>query len=353
MAKIAFITDTHWGCRNDSVIFARHISRFYSEIFFPYIDDHGIDAIIHLGDIVDRRKYINYVTAKALHKDFIEPIQDRGLNLHAIIGNHDTYFKNTNEINSMDVLYGKGSSINYYSSPTEIDIDDCLIALVPWICTSNSEESFKFIRETRAQVLLGHLELAGFEMYKGSSSDNGYDPLIFSRFDVVCSGHFHHKSNKGNVHYLGAPYEMTWSDYDDPRGFHIFDTRSRSLEFIKNPNNIFIKLFYDDTDISLHDVIETDFSRLKDCVVKVIIKNKNNPHIFDVYIEQVEKAGVADLQIVEDHLNLNLELEDDILNEAEDTLSILNRCVSQMSKDDHKDLQKLIQSLYAEALMVE
>lgn len=321
-------------------------------MFFPYLDEHNINFIIHLGDIVDRRKYINFVTASNLRKDFIDPIRKKNKFLYAIIGNHDTFYKNTNEVNSMDVLYGDRAGFTYTSNPIEIDLD-CKILLMPWICTENYEQCMKTIQDTDAQVLFGHLELKGFEMYKGQPNDHGFETSLFDKFDVVCSGHFHHKSSRGNIHYLGAPYEMTWSDYDDPRGFHIFDTKTRQLTFIENPNKIFHKIHYNDASMQLDDILMIDFEPFKNCVIKVIVKNKSNPHMFDVFIDKLEKAGVADLQVVEDHLNLNLEVDEDILKDAEDTLTMLTKYASQVSKDKSKELSKFLRELYSEALTVE
>jgi predicted phosphodiesterase len=352
MTQIALITDTHWGARADSPIFAQHISRFYEEVFFPYLDQHNINFIFHLGDIVDRRKYINFVTAKNLTKDFIAPIRNKNKFLYALIGNHDTFYKNTNEVNSMDVLYGDRAGFTYISEPIEIDLE-CKILMMPWICADNYDKCMKMIQETDAQVLFGHLELKGFEMYKGQPNDHGFDSSMFDKFDVVCSGHFHHKSSRGNIHYLGAPYEMTWSDYDDPRGFHVFDTKTRQLTFIQNPNKIFHKIHYNDNGMQLEDILINDFEQYKNCVIKVIVKNKTNPHMFDVFIDKLEKAGVADLQVVEDHLNLNLEVDEDILKDAEDTLTLLTKYASQVSKQKSKELSKFLQDLYSEALTVE
>ncbi len=334
-------------------MFAKHISRYYKNVFFPYLKEHGINYVVHLGDIVDRRKYINFVTAKNLDNDFIEPIYKNKLFLHAIIGNHDTYFKNTNEINSMNVLYRDNAHFNYYSEPTEFSIDGCKILFMPWICSDNYEQCMSAIEMTDAQVLFGHLELNGFEMYKGSPNNHGFDPKLFDKFDIVCSGHFHHKSSKGNINYLGAPYEMTWSDYDDPRGFHVFDTSTRELTFIQNNDKIFHKIFYNDADSDYMEIVNQDFSQYVDCIIKVVVKQKTNLHMFDLFIDKLEKAGVADLQVVEDHLNLNLELDDDLLEEAEDTFSLLNKYASQVSKSDNEQLTLLLQELYNEALMVE
>lgn len=353
--KIALITDTHWGCRGDSSVFARHISKFYAEQFFPYIDEYNIKNIVHLGDILDRRKYVNYVTAKNLKNDFINPIVERNIHCHIIIGNHDTYYKNTNEVNCMDILFGDMyKNIHFYSNPSYLHSISSDIAVIPWICSGNYNEFMEFIKNTKAQILFGHLDINGFEMYKGTpSSHDGLDRNLFSAFDVVCSGHFHHKSTSGNIHYLGAPYQMTWSDYDDPRGFHIFDTDTRELEFIENKNNIFYKLFYDDQNEDMGFILDTDFSRYSDSIIKVIVKNKENPHWFDLYIDKLEKAGVADFQVVEDHLNLNLEIDENILDNVEDTLSVLNKYIEESDTQNQKALFKLVQSLYSEALSIE
>lgn len=353
--KIALITDTHWGCRGDSPVFARRIAKFYAEQFFPYIDKHEIKTIIHLGDILDRRKYVNFVTAKRLKEDFINPINERGIHCHIIIGNHDTYYKNTNEVNCMDVLFSNTfDKIHFYSSPIELHSVDSSIAVMPWICSGNYDECMEFIDNTKAQILFGHLDINGFEMYKGTpSSHDGLDRAVFSKFDIVCSGHFHHKSSSANIEYLGAPYEMTWSDYDDPRGFHVFNTDTRELEFIQNNDHIFYKLFYDDQDKDMGFILDHDFDQYADSVVKIVVKNKDNPHWFDLYIDKLEKAGVADLQVVEDHLNLNLEMDETILDNVEDTLSILNKYVNESETGNQKELFKLIQSLYSEALSIE
>ena len=57
--KIALLNDTHFGARNDSLIFDDYFYKFYDNIF-SYLKEHNIKTLIHLGDIVDRRKFINF-----------------------------------------------------------------------------------------------------------------------------------------------------------------------------------------------------------------------------------------------------------------------------------------------------
>lgn len=354
--KIALITDTHFGARNDNASFAEFFAEFYENYFFPYLDENDVKAVVHLGDVVDRRKYINFSTARHLNNTLIQPLQDRGIDTHIIIGNHDTYYKNTNEINSIRELYGKTNyeKLHIYSDlPEVVNFDGCDIMMTPWICSGNYEQSIELISKTPAQVLFGHLEIKGFQMYKGAVNEHGFDPSVFNRFDVVCSGHFHHKSRDGNIRYLGSPYEITWSDYNDPRGFHIFDTDTRDLLFVPNPLKMFYKIHYDDTNKEMNDVLNVDFDSYRNRFVKVIVSEKNNPYWFDMFIDKLEKAGPSNVQVVEDHLHLDIESDDDIINEAEDTLTILSKYVKSLDiSTDSKMVESTLKDLYREALTV-
>lgn len=323
------------------------------------MDAHDIKYVRHLGDIVDRRKYVNYLTARNLRKQFIEPCVERGINTGVVIGNHDTFYKNTNEINSMQELFkdSKHANLQWWSKPHEEEIDGCKILFMPWICHENFEESMDIMRTTEATVMMGHLEIAGFEMYRGNASEHGFDSKVFDKFDLVFSGHYHHKSTKGNINYLGAPYEMTWSDFDDTRGFHIFDTETRDLEYIINPLKMFHKIVYNDQDKVMSDIIGIDLEPYKDTFVKMIVQEKTNPYWFDMVIEKLEKIGVADLKIVEDSLQLDLE-DDSLIDEAEDTLTILRKYATQYLSADKdadtlRDLSVLLTTLYQEAQQME
>jgi DNA repair exonuclease SbcCD nuclease subunit len=353
--KVALVTDTHWGVRGDSAAFADYFKKFYDNVFFPYLEENNITNVIHLGDVVERRKFINFVTASRFDNDFARPCSERGLSVHYIIGNHDSYFKNTLKINSMTQMYGDREyrGMHIVNQPTEVMFGDLNMVLMPWMCQDNMEASVDLINNTRAQVLMGHLELAGFEMYKGSVIDHGMESSIFSKFDIVCSGHYHHKSSRGNVHYLGCPYEITWSDYGDQKGFHIFDTETRELTFIPNPYKMFNKIVYDDNVLNNTDITQLNFDNHKGTYVKVIVRAKNNPYWFDLFIDKLEKAEPLAIQIVDDNLNLDLEDDQDIVNEAEDTLTILKKFVDMIDVSiDKTEIDKFLSDLYSEAQSV-
>lgn len=349
--KVAIINDTHWGVRNDSTHFLAYFEKFYSEKFFPELVSRGITRILHLGDLVDRRKYININTANKLRTIFFEEAERLGMEIDVTIGNHDTYFKNTNEVNSLSELTRGYNYVRLYTRATEIEIDGRLILLIPWICDDNREHTIEMINKTKAIVAMGHLELSGFQMYKGVPQHHGDDPSMFGSFDVVLSGHYHHRSTSGNISYLGAPCEYTWSDHNDDRGFHIFDTDTLELEFVKNPFTMFKKAFYDDINMSEEELMELQFEDCANSIVKLVVRNKNNPHLFDKFVDAIEKAKPYDLQIVEDHMNLNLEDDMEIVSEAESTLDIFKKYIRQLAIPENKqhNLEKTIIELYDEA----
>lgn len=351
--KVAILGDTHVGARNDSAIFHDHFEKFYGETFFPYLRDNGIIHIIQLGDLFDRRKYINFQSLKRARGYLFDPLNQE-FQTYVLVGNHDTYYKNTNDVNSLDLLLDGYHNITPVNDPLEIDFEDVKFLLVPWICDDNEKHVISKMNESGAAVIAGHFEIKGFEMQRGMLNEEGLDPEFFANHELVISGHFHHKSVSRNIQYLGTPYELTWSDYDDLKGFHVYDTDTRELTFVANPDRMFYKLFYNDRDQTPEYANAEDVSMLKGKIVKVIVKNKDNPVCFDKYIERIEKAGVSDLQVVDDHLNLDLEGDSDIVNEAEDTITILRKYIEQVDVQvDRTKLNKLMQTLYEEALSVE
>jgi DNA repair exonuclease SbcCD nuclease subunit len=352
--KIAILNDTHWGARNDNAAFAEYFIKFYREIFFPYLRENDIKTVFHLGDVADRRKYINFVTAKNLEENFINVCRDDGIELHMIVGNHDTFYKNTNEVNTLRQLYGESSYENmhlYWNEPVELDMDGCKIMLSPWICQDNYQASMDAFKNTKAEILMGHFEIAGYEMMRGQLCDHGMDRNTFRKFDAVYSGHFHHPSTHGNISYLGAQYEMTWTDYDQKRGFSVFDTQTRSMTYVENPYKMFHKIVYDDTDMTIEDISHLDTKHLTNTFIKVIVTTKSNPYIFDLFLDRLQAASPCDIKVVEDHMNLDVVDESELVDEAQDTLTILKSYVQNLEfNGDKTKVERVLDELYKEAI---
>jgi len=347
--KIALITDTHFGARNDNLDFNEYFFKFYEGVFFPYLAQNNIKACIHLGDVMDRRKYVSYRIAKDFRERFLQPFDAIMCDLHMIVGNHDTFYRNTNDVNSLrELCTGRGNRIKFYEEATEVEFDGLPVMLLPWINAQNYVYTEGMIDQTKATVAFGHLEIDGFEMHAGHYCEGGFKKEMFRKFDTVFSGHFHHKSDDGHIYYLGNPYEITWSDYNDKRGFHIFDTDTLELEFIPNPYTMFDKIFYDDTTT---DYEKVDVSKYEKKYIKVVVVNKKDLYQFDRFIERLLKANTHDVKIVEDFSDLHADtVSDDIAEYAEDTQTLLHKYIDDLQVSfDKERLKNLMRGLYTEA----
>lgn len=331
--------------------------KFLDDVFFPTLEQRSVTTIVHLGDLVDKRKQISYLTALRMRTDFLDKIAYRkSYRAHLLAGNHDTYYKNTNRVNALTELVGGNySNFEVYTDPTEVILEGERVLFLPWICDDNREQSMKLIRESKANVCMGHLEITGFEMYRGSVSTHGDSKELFDRFGSVLSGHYHHRSSDGTITYVGSHGEFTWSDHDDPRGFHIFDLKTHELEFIRNPYTMFRKVWYDDRDKTLDQVLAVDQEEISGKYLKLIVTSKTNPYWFDMLCEKLDKAGPLGMQIVEDHLNMNLEDDESIVSEAESTLDVFKSHINQFQYPNlnKSKLERLMTELYNQAVMVE
>lgn len=340
MAKIALISDTHWGIKNDSPVVYDTLNRFLTTVFFPYIQEHNITKIIHLGDLVDRRKYITGIALNRVRNDFIQPILDRNLECHILVGNHDSVFKNQLEPNYVaEILKDRHDKLYYYDSPEYLKIDDLTILMLPWICKDNHSQCIQMIKEAKARVIFGHLELAGFSMYRGYSAKEGMNPGLFDDYHMVLSGHYHTRSTQKNIHYLGTPVDYTWADYNDPKGFHVLDTETLQLTFIKSPIELHKKITYND---------EIDEEKILDeCrgkIVRVSILHEINYQKFDLFTSRLSEVAssytVDDLTVSKEYQVSEEELK------VSDTLSIFKSYLN------NSKLDSLVEDIYSQALGV-
>ena len=345
--KIALLSDTHFGARNDSKIFDDFFKKFYDEVFFPYLNEHQIKTVFHLGDVFDRRKYVNFHTLQSCKNYFFEPLENNGIEMFVIPGNHDVYYKNTNDINSLNLLLKQYSNIYDVQNCETIDFGGQSFAFVPWLCSDNYDSSMQYLKN-HSGVCIGHFEISGFDMFRGATNEGGMDRKMLAHFDKVFTGHFHHRSTDDNIYYLGSPYEFIWSDYDDPRGFHIYDTTTQELTFIENPNKIFHKIYYDDRKPLV------DASIFKKACVKLIVTHKQDYNKFDKFIEAMYINEVAELTIHEDFSEFETDALDGETMNIEDTMTLLSDYVDAIESDrDKEKLKTLLKTLYVEAQNLE
>lgn len=341
--KVAIIADTHFGVRGDDPALRDKQMKFFNDHFWPHVKKNDIKSVVHLGDLFDRRKYVNYRTAQACHSCLVSPIIETGIDAHFVVGNHDSYFRNTNAVNSISTLY-ETFPMKIYKNSETVNIGDRRVLMIPWICDENSAETERNVRETDALIALGHLELTGFEMYRGQVCDHGYDPANLSKFDVVLSGHFHTRSRVGNITYVGSTGQYTWADEGDSRGFSVLDTDTGEVEFFPNPVTSFEKIVIHDMETARGVIESIDVT---DRYVKVIFKCKTDPFALEKLIDTFDDRSVIDLQVIED--GYSDETRDDLTIETTDTLAVLMQMTDNLDDVDTEAAKKLVRELYAEA----
>ena len=339
---VAVLTDTHWSCRKSSKLFQDYFELFYKNIFFPKLEELQIDTVIHMGDAFDNRKSIDFYGLEWTKRVVLNPLSK--YEVHLINGNHDVYFKSSNKINSPDLLLREYSNIKTYSEPTEVNIGGLKLLFVPWINQENEQQTYDLLRSTNSKVVMGHLELNGFEAHMGYVMENGRDPNPFNKFTKVFSGHFHKRSDDKKIYYIGNPYEIYSNDVNETRGFMIFDTETLEHTYVDNPYKMHYNLYYDDTPNQLLNI-----SELENKIVKLVVRKKSNVKDFENFVDKLQRANLAELKIIENYSLID-EIEFDTSLENEDTFSLLQRFIDESESALNKDqLKNILKETYMEA----
>jgi len=341
--KVAIITDQHFGARKNSKLFHDYFLKFYNEVFFPRLEAEGITTVVDMGDTFDSRKGIDFSALSWAKNNYYDRLRDMGVTVHTIVGNHTAYYKNTNEVNAVDLLLREYDNVKVYSKCEEVLLDKLKVLFIPWINAENYQSTVESVKVSTSVCAMGHLELNGFRAHRGHIMEEGLACDLFEKFDKVFSGHFHTRSDDGRIYYLGNPYEMFWNDANDKRGFTIFDTNTLKWEYINNPNRMFYNIYYEDTNYQTFDTREYENK-----IVKVIVRKKTDLKKFEKFIDKLYASGVFELKVVE---NFQFqESEEFEAFESEDTLSILNRYIEESEINLEKStIQRIVQEVYQEA----
>ena len=341
--KVAIITDQHFGARKNSKLFHDYFLNFYNNVFFPTLEEYGITTVVDMGDTFDSRKGIDFSALSWAKNNYYDRLYEMGVKVHTIVGNHTAYYKNTNNVNAVDLLLREYDNVTIYSEPTEVMLGQLPTLFIPWINQENEESTLKLIKKTTCPCAMGHLELQGFRVNKQIVMEHGLEGKLFGKFTRVYSGHYHTRSNDGTVFYLGNPYEIYWTDVGDTRGFTIFDTETITHEPVNNPYRMFYNIYYEDTNYQTFDAREYENK-----IVKVVVRKKTDTKKFEKFIDKLYASNIAELKIVE-----NFDIQEPVEFEAfesEDTISILNRYIQEAEVSLDKALiQNMMQEIYQEA----
>lgn len=350
MSKSIILNDTHMSVRNSSDIFIEYKRKFYEDVLFPYMHAHGIDHILHDGDYAEHRKHLNVKGVQADRDHFLNRLVEYNFTMDAKPGNHDVYYKNTNKLCSLDIIFsGYEDNVTLHHNPVILSRGTKSLGFIPWITTDNYAECMSFLEAGEADMIMGHFEIAGFEMNPGVEATHGMDTSSFAQYDKVLSGHFHKKSERGNIMYMGSQFEFTWADAGDPKFFHVLDWETGDVEAVRVPLTVYKKMYYND-EIVENYLEHFDPSEFEDKFVKVIVVKKNNPYLFDKFIDELQKVRTHDLKIAESFGEYSGDgVDTDI--EFQDTAELLNEYVDAVDTGLDRDrLKHIMQKLYVDAL---
>jgi len=355
--KVALVTDTHFGYSNDSPVHNDIIEKFFNHVFFPELESRGIDTIFFCGDFVDMRTKISFPTLQRLKRSFINPIVENNYTCHGILGNHDVYYRSTNSI-SVKEIFDPYPQFNIFSEVGTVTLsDNTKIGMIPWINRSNEQTTFEFINQTDAKYAIAHLETQGAAMMHNIVCEHGYETNKFEKFTKVFTGHFHLRSIKDNIYYIGNIAHFNWGDYGDERGFAIWDTKTDEIEYINNPYSPFAKIYYDDINNDYTNLTKYESLDIANKIVKVVVVNKNNPYLFDRFIDKLESLEPYNVTIVDnDILSYRIGADGDEILEIDkeivDVNAALNEYVEEMklNKEQEKRVKNILYSLQKESV---
>ncbi|MFA5403685.1 MAG: metallophosphoesterase [Ignavibacteria bacterium] len=271
MSKIAIVGDFHLGIApNNSLKFEvlfESQKRFFTETLIPVLTERGIDTIIFTGDLYDQRRRIDSKIAQ-----FVEGLfQNELKNFKCIVlqGNHDTYYKDDLTITSLSNIWSK-PNVTAITKITPMEIKGVKFLLVPWLTSTMSQSFEENVNKVsgKFKYVVGHFETVGFPFEAGSICTNGMNPdILFNNFENTISGHFHTQSyrelNGHSIHYVGTPFQLTFADATEKKGFHILDVVTNEREFIENTSSSrFVKL-KSRSDIEKYPTLQNCFVELE------------------------------------------------------------------------------------------
>jgi len=342
MNKIAIITDTHFGVRDESIVFLDKQEEML-KAFFADIKQHGITEVWHLGDFFDNRKHISSKLLQWVRTNWVDVVESLGLTVRMIAGNHDTHYKSTNTPNTIREILGNNSNhVIIDNEPictqygTKSGIID--VAFVPWISPSNSKQVDEFLNK-KYNIVLGHFDIVGALMQGSMVSTHGLDKEQLKQHDLVFSGHYHKKSDMDNIRYLGNPVPTTWAESPDAHGWHIFDLDTMGLSFKVFDNNLYQRIL-----INTKESIERNYSGAK--FVKVIIREKNEFH-YQNFLEYLRGFEITQLTIVDESVESTFDDEYEFGDDLrDDLLQQINDYIDSTVSDNQTELKELMKLLY-------
>jgi DNA repair exonuclease SbcCD nuclease subunit len=356
--KVILLGDTHFGIKQFSMSFFDNQIKFFKNQLFPYMKKNKIDTIWQLGDFFDHRTTADIRFLKEIKEQFFDELVANGFYIHTLVGNHDIFHRQSREITLIEQfaqLYSENFKV--YKERTYVDICKQKCYIVPWIVHG---EPFEYKEIKDVDAVLGHFEIANFEMVKGHLSQANLTSEFFSkgtRIKNVFSGHYHIKNSNGFINYLGSPYQLNWGDYNLENGFYVWD--GKDPVFFQNQESLrYIKLKYDDstkkpleikglTKKSINCNLE-EFKKVIPELVRNELKffiNKSIDRAFDEYIHELKKH--KDSFSVIDNQSISLMIETSYIDSKENRPST-KHIITETIMSSRPDLEPILLEIFQE-----
>jgi DNA repair exonuclease SbcCD nuclease subunit len=237
--KIFVLGDLHLGVRNNSVEWSDIQTTYLIDYFLKQIEEEGFDPetdiLVQVGDWNHVRESTNtriYKLSLKIAEVFTKKFK-RGV--FVILGNHDVYYKDRTDTHSLEGFDRMYSNFKIYEKPEILTINSHNFLMLPWI--EKLEELKNQIQSYRsAKYVFCHADVKGFNLTKVTKLEHGLEQSELNQFTRIYSGHIHIRQEKGNVLYVGTPYEMDRGDRGNQKGFYVLDVSGKEVteKFIPN-----------------------------------------------------------------------------------------------------------------------
>ena len=232
--RLWMITDTHLGVRNSSEEWIQIMRKYFFEWFIPLVKKEYKpgDVLIHLGDVYDSRQSINLKVLNLCVEIFGELSTIFADGIFVIIGNHDCFSKDSNNINSLASLKWI-PNVTVLEEPATMHFGKRKAFMMPW--RTNEEAAMELLAETQQHdYLFCHSDIKGLSFNKYTKIDDGISYSKLENFNRVYSGHIHYSQNFGKIRMLGSPYQLTRSDMDNKKAILVLDLETEEEILFEN-----------------------------------------------------------------------------------------------------------------------
>jgi hypothetical protein len=245
--KIFLLGDLHLGIRNNSIEWSNIQSSFLLDFFLQKIDEEGFDPktdiLVQLGDWHHVRESTN-VRIFNLSLKIMEALTSKfKRGVFIILGNHDVYYKDRVDVNSLIGLSKIFNNLHVFSKPQLLEIGKHGFLMLPWNESKDNLKSslIKYHTKSKNQQnnIFCHADIKGASLNKFIKISSGLDKEDLSKFKKIYAGHIHIRQEADNFLYVGTPYEMDRGDCGNTKGFYILDVSKNKIEekFIENTSS--------------------------------------------------------------------------------------------------------------------